>query len=1488
MRRVMVFLLLAVLVAATPAGATVSRNPLKFRLERPERLPAAGREFKVTLVVEAGRAVEVSGLQLSGAGWGAIRVDGPQAFSLEAGESRRLAVQATPGKGFGKLAVTAEVEGRTLNKAFDLSREAYGGILPSDSDRLPPRRLLPAGGEKFTTEPSLTLAQMTGMALEEAPAPAGADKTWPCTVTGNLCYWHSTQNRWLPAVGVTAWAWVTKLGFPSYRAGIQTVDDFGRFTMQVPDEAIISIGFSATSNAVIVQDDSFSEDTYVWAAAQAYIPVGQTQYDVGPIYPNHHPGALHICANLTWAHNQYRDLGMDLTRIDAQWPDDDGSFYNDYFEELHYDRGDEWHDGTICHEYGHYWHHEYAHEVTHDYCNGICDNGDDCGHCQWCPEEDEVAWIEGAAQILSRLSTDYIEDRAMWNVVHYDIESVLDDPTCPWDSWHIENVVAGAAWDMIDDDRGTETDDFRTDALGGTVYDQLDLDTIDILRIMIDSCAVYGHQPYRWTGLFRCAAEYIDDLGRPDATRAMLWETLKNWDLDIDDQTPEVPQNLTATFPTGTPTTIAMGGFYWEEPADDMSGVCAYSIRLSMNGPLAPDGIVDTTQLYWWPDDPLLPGTYYFTVAAMDRTGKWSQGYASYGPILIAPQGPADLEPYAYPGWTAPLVLRSTQAPASPDPVVQTNFIQGNNVYFNWGEINNGTGTSGLFTDVMYLDDDPVFTSTGRSLNIGVGTNSRNQGPVDLGVIGRHTVMLAVDGQGVVAESDEGNNVYAKQFVFSVPDLDLEETIVRSGGLPDAYAGQAHLWGGGTFYPNCDGFDVELCLFPEVVWAVPDDPGDNIVLRLHTGQTDQTGFGEELVSSTSLPNRAAVVIQNPSETMMTDYTVSVMDLEDSGADYSIHRELGVMFALPDTLPGVLNANDCLDFYYTYNDLGRNAWFSVKVANGGGSSLRMHFYDPGFTMGTLAEADLTLTCAAEDTVVHSLFLEPGKLALTVVARDPRLTGTNNYHIFSYEAKPDLAASTPADWFANLVPQVGLPYAAADPIPAPNRLAGNADSTGFYWSLLNDSPAAGIPMGLQRRVELDGAFLFGSMFIESLPPGYQVKVAQSGLRSVRGGRHTLVHKINPTQGIDEDDYTNNHHGRQWVWEPGLLATGVSHTLALPAEAYNGLTHLTEGAAAPNCDGYRFSTSLAPRQSGLLVAFGGATAADVDLGLYASVDVQDGFTQPSVLSSWSGSEGDFVLRFMQGPGTFVSNLGVTRGFGLAVGSVTLGASTATSWWNSAPGTFREGTIETDTFVDDFLLQLPPGLYRLRLTSPDVPLGFSLHDMSDGYSAKSEYYSGAIAWQVDGELGQAVDFVVDIPDPAPELLALVVWRREASTSGQAAFWNVSIGNDVSGADDGDGDGTVPRIVASRLVGAAPNPFNPRTEIVFEMARAGNCQLAIHDLRGRLVRRLVAGEVAVGRHTVVWDGLDDAGQRASSGLYLARMVAGEGTVGLLKLMLVK
>ncbi len=68
------------------------------------------------------------------------------------------------------------------------------------------------------------------------------------------------------------------------------------------------------------------------------------------------------------------------------------------------------------------------------------------------------------------------------------------------------------------------------------------------------------------------------------------------------------------------------------------------------------------------------------------------------------------------------------------------------------------------------------------------------------------------------------------------------------------------------------------------------------------------------------------------------------------------------------------------------------------------------------------------------------------------------------------------------------------------------------------------------------------------------------------------------------------------------------------------------------------------------------------------------------------------------------------------------------------------------------------------------------------------------------------------------------------------------------------------------------PNPFNPRTTVVFALPSAGRAVLRLYDTRGRLQRNLATGEFAAGRHTVEWDGRDDGGRECASGVYLLRL----------------
>ncbi len=85
----------------------------------------------------------------------------------------------------------------------------------------------------------------------------------------------------------------------------------------------------------------------------------------------------------------------------------------------------------------------------------------------------------------------------------------------------------------------------------------------------------------------------------------------------------------------------------------------------------------------------------------------------------------------------------------------------------------------------------------------------------------------------------------------------------------------------------------------------------------------------------------------------------------------------------------------------------------------------------------------------------------------------------------------------------------------------------------------------------------------------------------------------------------------------------------------------------------------------------------------------------------------------------------------------------------------------------------------------------------------------------------------------------------------------------DVSGVDEG---AVIPH--ALTLAQNYPNPFNPQTWIDFSLAKAGPVSLNIYDGRGHLVRSLVNENLDEGPHQIRWDGNDDAGQAAASGVY--------------------
>ena len=84
------------------------------------------------------------------------------------------------------------------------------------------------------------------------------------------------------------------------------------------------------------------------------------------------------------------------------------------------------------------------------------------------------------------------------------------------------------------------------------------------------------------------------------------------------------------------------------------------------------------------------------------------------------------------------------------------------------------------------------------------------------------------------------------------------------------------------------------------------------------------------------------------------------------------------------------------------------------------------------------------------------------------------------------------------------------------------------------------------------------------------------------------------------------------------------------------------------------------------------------------------------------------------------------------------------------------------------------------------------------------------------------------------------------------------------------------PSSAGPMLLSAAPNPFNPRTQLRYRLSETSRVSLTVYDAAGRLVRTLVSGErQTAGDHRMIWDGRTNNGQRLASGVYLLKLETG-------------
>lgn len=131
------------------------------------------------------------------------------------------------------------------------------------------------------------------------------------------------------------------------------------------------------------------------------------------------------------------------------------------------------------------------------------------------------------------------------------------------------------------------------------------------------------------------------------------------------------------------------------------------------------------------------------------------------------------------------------------------------------------------------------------------------------------------------------------------------------------------------------------------------------------------------------------------------------------------------------------------------------------------------------------------------------------------------------------------------------------------------------------------------------------------------------------------------------------------------------------------------------------------------------------------------------------------------------------------------------------------------------------------------------------------------------------------DIPKPAHRLM--LVWHENTST-GLQVRWNEDLGFSVDVPLNGISAGATPIPTSYALEQNYPNPFNAGTVISFALPEASRVKVSVFNVLGQAVKVLADEDMSAGMQRVSWDGRDESGSSAASGVYFYRISANNFT----------
>ncbi|MFH1845327.1 MAG: FlgD immunoglobulin-like domain containing protein [bacterium] len=711
-------------------------------------------------------------------------------------------------------------------------------------------------------------------------------------------------------------------------------------------------------------------------------------------------------------------------------------------------------------------------------------------------------------------------------------------------------------------------------------------------------------------------------------------------------------------------------------------------------------------------------------------------------------------------GWYSPLVPRNSgDATSSYAPLPST--LNGNATsYINAAATNNGgdcASPSGL--NHIWLDDVNIWwNSWGGVWGAGVDVTWPNSSPTIRG--GRHTLKYTLDDNEETLESNEYDNAYTAQYVWS-PYL-LANHVPVSRSAPPVR--------GSLTYVNCDGFQFSTGgSWWGCVGILALNSGDDYDLRLHDETpTSTNGFDSSVASSGWGGSSSDFVLVNGNNgggSLITRWAGVNRYAGGSSSFYiQLSENVGTISAPVTSSTYTLHGNDIVNMHEVY--LGTATSWDFTLDNlSGSANLGFAIYNSTDTHYDKSDYEVYSNSAAGGDDESFTYTAPvtGYYGIVVFKTASNELGLQNtYQLIVELTPPNLTPDAATGWDYPVVVRDDNTASGGD-VHVSVYLDGNTNNSYFNLSGINDGPNPADHN--HTRFYLDDAAIW---WIDwgAINGGQRYLDYNRGPFTARGGRHMVEWRNDWDEEIVELDETDNDYIRQFVWTPYALTDQVP--LVRSAPPVNGWA---EGFTYPNCDGFEFTWSGYWGAVGSLPA---NSAADFDVRLHDDpVDSQNGFDTYEAWSTAGSGYCDFVLVNGNNAGgsTGTRQAGILN-YDNESGNVTLQQSNRVAML-SAPD-----TIGTYGLTADMVLQLfeiyfaDPGHFTFALDqlSGTTNLGFTLYDAAGTYYDKYDY----IANSNTGGDGQDESFTYEITSTG--YYGLVVWKNSSSDYGKSCSYDLMV----------------------------------------------------------------------------------------------------------------